>query len=175
MADYLEFILKYWVPRSRYADKTVRNESTKGCDVLGFTIIKDGEDSADDTLAMFEAKAQFSGNGRKVRLQDAIDGSSKDQVRRGESLNAVKQRLRDRQHPEDAKRIERFQNPEDRPYRELYGAAGLFSTPLFDPDSVGLTSANGHPNAENLILLVIHGDQMMNLVHDLYRRAADEA
>src|SRR6185437_4961816 len=36
VADYLEFSLGYWVPRTRYANKTIRNESVKGCDILGF-------------------------------------------------------------------------------------------------------------------------------------------
>ena len=35
VADYLQYILGYWVPRTRYADKTIRNESTKGCDIIG--------------------------------------------------------------------------------------------------------------------------------------------
>ena len=30
VADYLEYILGFWVPRTRYGDKTIRNESTKG-------------------------------------------------------------------------------------------------------------------------------------------------
>ncbi len=89
VADYVEFVLGYWVPRTRFADKTVRNESTKGCDIIGFKI----ENGTDDTLAIFEAKTQFSGTSDKSRLQDAIDGSRKDQMRKGESLNAVKQSL----------------------------------------------------------------------------------
>ena len=29
VADFLEYLLGYWVPRTRYGDKTIRNESTK--------------------------------------------------------------------------------------------------------------------------------------------------
>ena len=36
IADYLQFILNNWVPRTRYDDKATRNESTKGCDIIGF-------------------------------------------------------------------------------------------------------------------------------------------
>jgi hypothetical protein len=32
-----------------------------------------------------------------------------------------------------------------------------------------------HPNGDSLVLLVIKGLSMMDLVHELYRRAADEA
>ncbi|MEI6886262.1 MAG: virulence associated protein, partial [Bacteroidota bacterium] len=32
-----------------------------------------------------------------------------------------------------------------------------------------------HPNGDSLVLLVVKGSGMMDLVHELYRRAADEA
>jgi len=67
VADYLAYTLGYWVPRWRYGDKTVRNESTKGTDILGFKFLKDGKVSPKDTLAIFEAKAQFSGSKGKPR------------------------------------------------------------------------------------------------------------
>ncbi|WP_207654058.1 Hachiman antiphage defense system protein HamA [Desulforamulus profundi] len=175
VADYLEYILKFWVPRTRYGDKTIRNESTKGCDIIGFRIQRDGQDSRHDTLAIFEAKAQFTGREAKPRLQNAVDDSAKDITRKGESLNAIKQRLFETKMLQEANRIERFQNPEDRPYEEVFGAVALFSTNIFVTNTVSDTNANGHPNARNLKLLVIHGDAMMDLVHELYRRAADEA
>ncbi len=93
VADFLEYLLGYWVPRTRYGDKTIRNESTKGTDIIGFNIVKDGNASSKDKLAIFEAKTQFSGKKAKARLQDAVDGSAKDIARKAESLNAIKQRL----------------------------------------------------------------------------------
>ena len=175
VADYLQYILGYWVPRTRYAEKTIRNESIKGCDILGFKIIMVGKESLEDTLAIFESKAQFTGSKSKPKLQEAVNSSVNDQVRKAESLNAIKQRLFDLHQIQDTIRIERFQNPEDRPYKEVSGAAALFSTQLFDEELVKKTDTNDHPNHNNLILLIIHGINMMDLVHKLYRRAADEA
>ena len=40
----------------------------------------------------------------RQELQDAVDGSAKDHVRRGESLNALKQRLLDKQNRPEAQR-----------------------------------------------------------------------
>src|SRR6266576_2112404 len=40
IADYLEHVLNYWVPRVRYERKQVRNESTKGSDIVGFNFRK---------------------------------------------------------------------------------------------------------------------------------------
>lgn len=175
VADFLEYLLGYWVPRTRYGDKTIRNESTKGSDIIGFYIVEDGKSSSQDRLATFEAKAQFSGKKAKARLQDAVDGSAKDITRKAESLNAIKQRLHGRNELDDAERIERFQNEVDHPYKEEYGAVALFETRLFDDDLASSTDASTHPHSADLTLVVIKGDQMMALVHELYRRAADEA
>ena len=175
VADFLEYILKYWVPRTRYGDKTIRNESTKGSDIIGFHIVKDGNASSEDKLAIFEAKAQFSTKKNKARLQDAVDGSTKDIARKAESLNAIKQRLYVRNELNNAEKIERFQNEVDHPYKEIYGAVALFDNLFFDERLESLTDSSYHPHSGELFLLIIKGDQMMALVHELYRRAADEA
>lgn len=175
VADFLEYLLDYWVPRTRYGNKTIRNESTKGSDIIGFHIVEDGRASSKDRLAIFEAKTQFSGNKPKTRLQDAVDSSAKDIARKAESLNAIKQRLHDLHRLGDAEKIERFQNEVDYPYQEVYGAVALFENPLFDSNLAYSTDSSSHPHSGDLSLIVIKGDQMMKLVHELYRRAADEA
>jgi hypothetical protein len=175
VADFLEYLLGYWVPRTRYGGKTSRNESTKGSDIIGFHIVKDGKVSSKDRLAIFEVKAQFSGKKAKTRLQDAVDGSAKDIERKAESLNAIKQRLRDRDEFDKAKIIERFQNEVARPYKEVYGAVALFENPLFDCHLTLSTNASTYPHSADLALVVIKGHHTMALVNELYRRAADEA
>jgi len=175
VADYLEFALAYWLPRTRYGNKTVRNESTKGTDIIGFKIVAPGRDDPKDTLALFEAKAQFTGGTPNGRLQAAVDGSAKDEIRKAESLNAIKQRFLDRGRSAEVQTVERFQNPEDRPYSEEYGAVALLSSSVFDKKDVGATTTATHPHAANLTLIVVHGPDLMPLVHELYRRAADEA
>ncbi len=175
VADYLQYCLGYWVPRTRYVNKTVRNESTKGSDIIGFHFFCDGRESPKDILAIFEAKTQFVSKQDKSRLQDAIDDSSKDQIRKAESLNAIKQRFRDTHNSDDLKKVERFQNPEDNLYIEVSGAAALISSHLYDPAILSTTNTQDHPNSANLQLIVIRGDDFMDLVHELYRRAADEA
>ena len=175
VADFLEYLLGYWVPRTRYGDKTIRNESTKGSDIVGFHIVNDGKYSAKDKLAIFEAKAQFSGKKAKARLQDAVDGSAKDIARKAESLNAIKQRLHGRNELENAQKVERFQNEIDHPYKEVFGAVALLENTLFDSGLTSSTISTAHPYSGDLTLIVIKGDQMMPLVHELFRRAADEA
>jgi hypothetical protein len=175
VADLLEYLFGYWVPRTRYCDKAARNESTKGSDIIGLHIVKDGDSSSNDRLAIFEAKAQFSGAKAKPRLQEAVDGSAKDIVRKAESLNAIKQRLLYRNELNDAQKIERFQNEVDEPYQVVFGAVALVEKSLFDVSMTISTDASFHPHSGDLVLVVITGDRMMSLVHELYRRAADEA
>jgi hypothetical protein len=174
ISDYLEYILDYWVPRTRYDRKNIRNESTKGSDVLAFKFVNESE-SVNDILAIFEVKTQLSRGNNNNRLQDAINDSIKDNIRKAESLNAVKQRLFDKGNLEDAKKISRFQNPVDNPYKEISGAAALFSNDVYFEDLIVLANGQNHPNKNNLSLVIIRGELFMKLVHDLYLRAANEA
>lgn len=178
VSDLLEGLLNYWVPRTRYISKMVRNESPKGTDVIGFRIFSVDLDapSKKDILISFESKAQFSGKKGKPRLQEAIVDSKKDKFRMAESLNAIKQRLDDQGKEDEILKVERFQDPLGRPYKLMTGAAALFCKAVYDPVLVeSTTNASDHDNAENLSLIVIHGVEMMKFVHLLYETAASEA
>lgn len=175
------------MPRVRWSSKIVRDESPKGSDVIGFRFHKkDGDASTKDVLFVFESKTKFSAS-KINRLQDAINDSAKDHIRIDESLNFIKQKLFEKNEIEQAQRIERFQNPVDMPYKEAYGAAAIIADECFDakelatadcskiPNSAKSKELFPHPNIDRLILLAIKGPEMMDLVHELYRRAADEA
>lgn len=54
IADYLEYVMKLWVPRVRWGSKTVRDESPKGSDVIGF-YFHGQKASNKDILAVFES------------------------------------------------------------------------------------------------------------------------
>lgn len=175
VSDYMEFVLNFWVPRTRYVNKATRNESTKGSDVIGLKFHGNNRDSKKDTLAIFEVKAQLSGNSLDPKLQQAIDGSKKDDLRKAESLNAIKQYFINKNKTAEALKVERFQDSEDRPYKELRGAVAVLDSGLFDTQRISESNTSGHPFIRNLKLLTIHGQNMMPLVNELYRRAADEA
>lgn len=187
IADFLQWVLGYSVPRVRWNNKIVRDESSKGSDVIGFQFEKATGESPKDALAVFESKTKFSAGSKANRLQDAINDSAKDHIRIDESLNYVKQRLFEKGQKDEAVKVERFQNPVDNPYLEVYGAAALFSEDQFQASEVSAAdcqklpaSRDGattkrHPNWDDLVLIVIKGMDMMALVHELYKRAADEA
>lgn len=175
IADFLEYILDYWVPRLRYDRKNTRNESTKGCDVIGIRVLNPKKVSPKDVLIVFECKVQFSGKKAEARLQEAIAHNGKDFERLGESLNAMRQRFRDRKDEESGALIERFQDMEDRPYVAEWGAAAIFDGAVYDPTEIGKSEVKGHQHRASLQLVVMKGTDMMPLVHSLYEAAANEA
>lgn len=169
VADYAQFILNYYVPRTRYDRKVNPNSSTQGSDLMGFKI---GEKiSRNDELLIFEVKAQASDKKPKRRLQDAINDSNKDIKRIAFSLNAANQRLCEKGLFEEATIIQRFQNATDRPYKEKYAAAAVHSEISFSKDILKEVTTASHIDP-NLHLLVIHSKDLMVFIHDLYRRAS---
>jgi hypothetical protein len=176
VADYIEYKLGYWCPRQlRYDHKWSRNESTKGCDVLGFQFVKEGGADPNDELFVFESKATMSGNTPVNRLQDAVTDSGKDALREATTLNALKQRFLERGENAPALKIQRFQDMADRPFKRISGAAAVLNLPLYDGALISKTHTAGHFNAANLKLIIIRGETLMTLVNALYARAANEA
>lgn len=176
VADLIEDHFGIWVPRTRYKAKAIRNESTKGTDIIGIQVVNgDGSSSPKDKLFTLESKAQFSGLKAKPRLQHAVDDSMKDEIRKAETLNAVKRRLLEEGRIDDAKIVQRFQDAFKAPYVEQTCAAALFCNSVYDASEVAGTSCAGHNNADQLILIVIRSNTFMKLVHQMYERAANEA
>jgi hypothetical protein len=175
LADYLEFRLNYWVPRTKYSKKPTRNESVRGTDIIGFHFLTNGKNSPKDALICFEVKTQFKSRQNHSRLQDAVDDSIQDERRKGEYLNAQKQWFLSENNNNDADRISRFQSRVDYPYLEYFGAAAMISSDLFNPQLISSTTIKDHPYSKNIKLIVIRSENFMSLVHELYRRAADEA
>lgn len=177
VADLLEHKLAYWVPRTRYGSKQVRDESPKGVDIIGIRFAAASElASPHDELITVETKAQFSGRKAKARLQDAVVDSVKDEFRKGESLNAIKRRLIEQGEVGNAKRVERFQDQIKNSYVDKVCAAALFCNSVYSPaDIVATTNCSEHPRRNSLSLMVIRADSFMDLVNTIYKKAADEA
>lgn len=176
VSDYVEHLLDYWVPRGKYAEKASRDESVKGVDILGFRLTNSPKSTPTDRLLAFEVKAQLSGGKYTGRLQTAINDSSKDYLRRAETLNATKRRLLQAGEHDKALLVQRFQNLSDYPYIYRSGAAAVLSDTAYDePLLQNATKIAEHQNSANLELIVVRGKELMKLVHALYERAANEA
>jgi hypothetical protein len=175
VADYIEYLLGYWCPRTlRYQDRWNRNDSTKGCDIIGFKFVSDEPHHGEDELFIFESKSGMTKSNTN-RLQDAITDSIKDHLREAMTLNAMKQRMLVRGDLEQAEKVKRFQNEAARPFKRINGAAAILDDDVFAETDLTAADATGHPNIELLRLIVIRGPSLMKLVHALYERAANEA
>lgn len=176
VSDYVEYLLGYWVPRDKYADKASRNESIKGVDILGFRAKTPETPDPSDTLLAFEVKAQLTPGKYAGLLQTAIDDSSKDYLRRAFTLNATKRRLLRAGQHDKALLVRRFQNLADHPYEYRSGAAAVLCDAAYDEASLQKETVVGkHQNAQKLDLIVIRGKDLMKLAHAIYSRAAHEA
>ena len=172
VADYVQYVLSYIVPRVRYDRKVNRNSSTMGSDLIGY---KCGEImSTDDELIVFEIKATATETrpNSKVRLQDAVNDSCKDNLRLGESLNAVYQRLHDRGDENSKRQVQRFQNSVDNPYKKIYAAAAIHSKMSLSKELIKTVSTLNHVDPD-LKLMVIHCDKLMEFIHCMYGRASE--
>lgn len=179
ISDFIEYNLNFWVPRTRFSDRANRNNPTQGVDVIGFKSSDYTQNLIDDELMIFEVKCKLRGNQTsltRTRMETAISDSAKDfNIRKAESLNGLKQIYLKERNLENANKIKRFQNPTDRPYNELSGASSLILSEAYDEDEIENIDASEHPNVDNLKLILIKGENLMPLVHQLYERAANEA
>jgi hypothetical protein len=106
----------------------------------------------------------------------AINDSAKDfNIRKAESLNALKQLYIKERNTTNSKKIGRFQNQLDRPYTEKSGAASIILNESYNENNIVRIDTSNHPNSNNLMLIIIKGNELMPLVHRLYEKAANEA
>lgn len=167
IADYIEFLMNYTVPRTRYDRKDIGNSSTKSVDIIGFKT--EGLHSDKDELITCEVKATLT-NQNLNALQEAIDHSKKDfETRLPFALNATYLRLQERAEIELANMLKRFMNKTADPYVEITGAALICSDDCWDDRIVTEVDAS-HPNKETVILVFV-GTDLMGLAHRLYETA----
>lgn len=169
VADYLQYVLNYIVPRTRYDSKEKRNRSSQGSDLIAYKVQNSDQWNRDDELIVFEIKAQSSENSAKLILQNAVDDSAKDFLRLGESLNASYQRLKDKGKTDDAKIVKRFQNITDRPYQESYGGAAVHSNTSFSIELLQKVDLSKHTDVK---LLAVHCEKLLDFIKSMYERAA---
>lgn len=171
VADYIEFCLKYEVPRVRYLWKIRPDALVPGTDVIGF---KPGERAHLDELISCEIKSALS-NKNKLSLQAAMqDAGTKDAavdpLRLADTLAATKARLNKLGFGAAASRVERYQNKHERPYVHVVAAAAVHCDSTWHVDVVEKARFAVQPGLA-LKLFLVKGPAMMALARDLYKAA----
>ncbi|MGX7446050.1 Hachiman antiphage defense system protein HamA [Dolosigranulum pigrum] len=178
--DYINFVLKYYVPRTRYFEKVNPSQPVSGSDVIGYKIKDISKPNNSDQLLVAEVKTRSTKSGKKISLDDnplgkAITGSEKDKVRLAESLNAEKRRLIDRDRYDEANIVERFQNRTDNPFLLDFYAVVVLDSDLYTgsfSDQFILDVINNMKNkSTDKNILIIYSTDLKNFLRDIYRRA----
>ena len=168
VADYLQFLMNYEVPRTRYDRKPTQNDSVKGTDILGF---KFSENNIPNNDELITCEVKGSLRTASNSLQNAIDDSKKDfETRLPLALNATLQRLKDRGETESIRTVERFMNKTSNPYKQITGAFLVCSSSCWVDNMVTQSDSSEHPNS-NTFFLVFTGVELMDLANRLYEIA----
>lgn len=174
--DYINFVLNYYITRTRYLEKVNPNIPVSGSDVIGYQVKNIDNPSRTDHLIVAEVKTRSSKSKNKnssceETVENAIKDSIKDRVRIGESLNAEKRRLINRSRIEEARIVERFQNKTDNPFILDFFAVAVLDNELYS-DQVVLDVVNRqHENIKSMNVLIILSKELKLFLRDLYRRA----
>ena len=161
--DYINFVLEYYITRTRYLEKVNPNMPISGSDVIGYKVDNINKPSKSDQLIVAEVKTRS--------IKEAIEHSTKDRIRIAESLNAEKRRLLNRSRIEEAKIVERFQNKTDNPFKVDFFAVVVLDNELYS-EQVILDLVNSQHEIINFTkILIIYSKELKCFLRDLYRRA----
>lgn len=172
ISDVLEYLCKYAVPRYKQLDRTDKNSSEHGVDVIAYRIQDCGKASTGDELLTFEVKSDASGTQKSrflKRVENAATDSKKDPNRGAFTLDYMIDRAIDAGDTQNEEALMRFANKAGVTFREAHGSA--VTTSYVTPDvalSVKLPD-DVHLGADNP-LVVVYAQEFMSLINDLYGR-----
>lgn len=176
--DYINFVLGYYVTRTRYLEKVNPNMPVSGSDVIGYKVKDIDRPSRTDNLIVAEVKTRSRNSGNKnticaKTIKLALEHSVKDRVRIGESLNAEKRRLLDRSRFEESKIVERFQNKTDSPFTIEFFAVAVLDNDFYSEEAILDAVHSQDDNSNSTNVLIILSKELNKFLRNLYERACE--
>lgn len=168
VADFIEFLLGYQVPRVRYLLKMSPNALVQGVDIVCFK--RNPNDSKLDELLTCEVKAALVASNPETLKNAISDAVNKDPFRVIDTMVALKRRYAIMGNIGGAQSVERFQNKTERPYVYVIAAAAVHSDATWD-DTIASNLSCEILMQRRFKLLVIKGPDMMGLAYKLYEAA----
>ena len=170
ISDLLEFVFNYSVPRYKLMNRSGKNNSQQGTDVIAYRFYKDDKTPHNkDELIAAEVKGTLSRTGYDS-LEKALTDSIKDEHRLARTINYCRKRLGELGKDDEAQDITRFLMKSENDYKIIYTAAGISSQEVLD--SIIELSVSGEElhirNGQNIFFL--HGKKLMELTHKIYER-----
>ena len=170
-ADLFEFILNYEVPRCKQHNRSGKNESEHGTDIIAYRFFAEGKaPHKNDELVAIEVKALLSSNEAGKVIKDAVTDSKKDEDRVSHTLNYYRKKLRFMGKSTEAADVARFQQKTEYPYRTSYVGAAISCLPAVDKKViVGIMGADLELKTDQSVFYV-HGADLMSLTHQVFER-----
>jgi len=170
-ADLFEFVLNYEVPRCKQYNRSGKNESEHGTDVIAYRFFADEKKPhKKDELVAIEVKALLSSEDASKVIKDAADDSKKDEHRVSHTLDYYRKKLRSMGKLSEAEDVARFQQKPEYPYRTSYVGAAISSMPSVEKKViVGITGSELELKTDQSVFYV-HGADLMSLTHQVFER-----
>ncbi len=170
VADLLEFIMGYSVPRYKQMNRSGKNNSEHGTDVIAYKFQKnDKTPSRNDELIAAEVKAELTDKTYKP-IENAIEHSKKDSVRLARTINYCRIRLQELGFELESEEITRFLFKPERDFQIKYIAAGMSSCENIEHEIQLSMPAEDLCIGIDRQVYFIHGKELMKLTHDIYER-----
>lgn len=170
-ADLFEFILNYEVPRCKQYNRSGKNESEHGTDIIAYRFFTEGKNPhKNDELVAIEVKARLSSIEACETIKDAATDSKKDEHRFSHTLNYYRKKLRSMGKSAEAEAVARFQQKTEHPYKTSYVGAAISSLPIIEKKViVGIKGADLNLKTDQSVFYV-HGADLMSLTHRVFER-----
>lgn len=170
VADLLEFIFNYSVPRYKLKNRSGKNNSQQGTDVIAYKYENSNKKPSNkDELIAAEIKAELSKDEFNC-IENAIKDSKKDRYRLARTIDYCRKRLNELGKTQEHEEIKRFLFKPDNNYKIIYTAVGISSCENVDKIIELSISGEKLEIKNDDKIFYIHGKELMKLTHDIYER-----
>ena len=170
VSDLLEFIMGYTVPRYKQMNRSGKNNSEHGTDIIGYKFYKsDKTPNERDELIATEVKAKLTSEDYDS-LASAIEHSGKDEDRLARTIDYCRKKLRCQNDSKYSEEVTRFLIKPENNYKIIYCAAGISSRTAIDESITLSIDGEELKISDGQAIFFIHGKKLMDLVHKVYER-----
>lgn len=173
-SDLFEFVLNYDVPRCKQYNRSGKNNSEHGTDVIAYKFhVAEKEPHKDDKLVAIEVKARLSSPSLSDAcdtIKDAVTDSKKDEHRFSHTLDYYRKKLRSMGKTSEAADIARFQQKTEYPYKVSYVSAAITSQPIIKDKIVKGLKGKDLALKTGQSVFYVHGTDLMSLTHQVFER-----
>ena len=171
ISDLVQFVEGYEVPRYKQHNRSDKNSSEHGTDIVAFKMKNPPSPSKFDELLAIEVKSRSSSTNLKGAISDAAKDSPKDRSRIAMTLAYYSKRSLNAKDDITSSELKRFMNASEHPFKEAFAIAAIAGTDDVERHLEGL-SASDLCVAEGETVFVIHKLHLMDLIREIYDRCA---